>query len=87
MFQHQAKRSYFLGIGEPAAALHPGRIGRALPTYHQKHWTARLVEGFIYKVPLRGEKGSYSEWKNLQTGDLQGGQVYISMSAVLIQGG
>lgn len=73
MFQHQAKGSHFLGIGEPGAALHPGWIGRALPTYHQKHRTTRLVEGFIYKVPLREKRESYSEWKHLQTGGHQGG--------------
>lgn len=57
MFQHQAKCSHFLCVGEPGAIQHPGRIGRALSTYHQKHWATRPVEGFIYKVPLMGKKG------------------------------
>ena len=60
VLQHQAKCSHFLCVGEPGAVQHPGWIGRALSTYHQKHWTARPVEGFIYKVPLRGKKGGES---------------------------
>lgn len=54
MFQHKAKCSQFLSVGEPASIRHPCWICWALSTYHQKHWTTGLVEGIIYKVPLRG---------------------------------
>lgn len=54
MLQHQAKCSQFLSVGEPSAIIHPCWICWALSPYHQKHRPTRPVEGFIYKVPLRG---------------------------------
>lgn len=70
MFQHQAKRSEFLSIVEPGAVHHPGWVGRALSTYHQKHRTTRLVEGFIDKISLRGNKGDKYSDRGISGGGL-----------------
>jgi len=57
MFQHQAKGPELLGVGEPRAVVHPGRVGRALPPDHQEHRAARPGERFVHKVPLEEREG------------------------------